>query len=610
MKFNIRRGEITFVLLCFSASLLFSQAGDSSSIVEMNREGVVSFVTYGEDKVEISKATGFVLGQDVMVTAYHIVSAIASAEGRNYEGKKVKIEGILSVDRNFDIAIVKIKGKLIPLSLGKSEELAAGKKVIALGSNESGEVIFSEGEVRNFLNLSATERVITTSLAVPETFCGGPLLDMNGKVMGMIIFLDRGSKFILPSNILMKLSRQEKATKFKDWKYEDYFSTLEGSSLAGRVFALLDETGKARRFLEKATELNPQDVVAHALLSSVYTKERNYQAAISSFNKVIELDETRDSAYYGLGIAYLTTKRYQEAISSLEKAVELNRDNKEAYYHIGIAYEELKNFAKAAEAYDKYVVSSPENPWMGYLRLGLSQMELEEYEKAIETFHKALEMEPQDIKTNYNLAQAYQKAGQYDKAEEAYNKLAEINPDDATVYFKTILMMYDQAGLHDQAIEAARKLIQLDPNNEINTFNLGIMYMKLERYNEAIQTFQDVLAINPNYESSYYNIGFCYSKQKKYQESIGAFKKFVELAPDNADGWFNIGVGYMLQKNFSAALVPLQKAVELSPDNGLAHYNLAITYLNLRDNYSAREVYEKLLTIDPDLAEKLKKLLR
>lgn len=66
----------------------------------------------------------------------------------------------------------------------------------------------------------------------------------------------------------------------------------------------------------------------------------------------------------------------------------------------------------------------------------------------------------------------------------------------------------------------------------------------------------------------------------------------------------------MLQKKFSAALEPLQKAVELKPDNASAHYNLAITYLNLKDNYSAREVYNVLLTIDPDLAEKLKKLLR
>lgn len=607
---HAKRGLIVSVLFWLSSSWLLGQALDPSSVMKMSQEGVISFVTYGEDKVEISKATGFIISQDVMVTAYHLVSEIASAEGRDYKGKKVKIEGILAVNKNYDIALLKIKGKLKVLDLGNSDELESGIKVIALGSNEAGEIIFSEGEVRDFLEISATDRLINTSLAVPETFCGGPLLDMSGKVMGVVIFLDRGSKFILPSNVLKTLSVRGKETKFKEWKYEDYFSTQEGASLAGRVFALMDETGKARRYLEKVTELSPQNINVWALLSSVYTTERNYESAISAYKKVIELDETRDDAHYGLGVVYLRMRQYQEAIPPLERAIQLNLDNLEAYYYIGNAYEELKDFAKAAEAYEKYVVSNPRDPWTGYLRLGLSRMELGEFEKAIAAFQEALKEKPEDIKTNYNLAQSCQKAGQYEKAEEVYARLAEINPDDAHVYYSTILRMYDQAGMNDKAIEAAKKLIEMNPNSEINIYNLGIMYMKLERYDEAIQTFQDVLAVNPGYESAYYNIGFCYSRQKKHKESVEAFQKFAELTPDNPDGWFNIGVGYMLQKKFSTAVEPLQRAVELRPDYGLAHYNLAITYLNLKDNYSAREVYKKLLTIDPDLAEKLSKLLR
>jgi hypothetical protein len=42
----------------------------------------------------------------------------------------------------------------------------------------------------------------------------------------------------------------------------------------------------------------------------------------------------------------------------------------------------------------------------------------------------------------------------------------------------------------------------------------------------------------------------------------------------------------------------------------VAHYNLAIVYLNLKDNFSAREVYKTLLDLNPEYAERLKKLLR
>ncbi len=82
------------------------------------------------------------------------------------------------------------------------------------------------------------------------------------------------------------------------------------------------------------------------------------------------------------------------------------------------------------------------------------------------------------------------------------------------------------------------------------------------------------------------------------------------MVPNNPDGWFYIGIGYMQLKDFESALEPLKKTVEFKPDYGNALYNLAITYLNLHDNFSAREIHKKLTTINPSLAQKLKRFLR
>lgn len=598
------------LFLWLTSSLLMAQTDEAMKVLDQTKDGVISFVTYGQDKQEISRGTGFIIGQNIMATAYHLVCKASSAEGKNYKGKKVKIEGILGVDKNFDLALLKIKGKRQVLSLGSGDQLASGKRVFAVGSNETGEIIVSEGTVRDFLQLSPTQKIITSSLAIPDVFCGSPLLNEEDKVLGIIIFLDRSSKFILPAENLKAISKKAKPIKFKNWQQEDYFDTLAGAFLSGRVFAFMDETAKARKYLEKVTQLQPNNIEAFELLSSVYDKERDYHSAVSAYKKVIELDDSRDKAHYGLGVVLLRLRNYKEAIPHLEKAVQLNIDNKEAYYHIGNAYEELKDFAKAAEAYQKFVDLKPKNAWMGTLRLGLCKMELGDYEQAVTALKKAQAEKPQDIKINYNLAQALQKAGRLQEAEESYKTLATINPDDANVYYSTILRMYDEAGQNDKAIEAAKKLIELDPKSEINVYNLGIMYMKLERFEEAINTFKKVLEIRPDYAYAFYNIGFCYSKQKKYKESIGAFEKFVELSPDSADGWFNIGVGYMLLKKFSKAIKPLQKSIELRPQYGLAYYNLAIAFLNLKDRYSAQDMYKKLVNIDPGLAQKLKKLLK
>jgi len=604
-----KRSILFFILFLVSFILLFSQTEDVSKILEKNKAGVISLVAIGDNKETISEGSGFVVEQGVLATSYLLVSQAKSVEGKNFKGKKVKIEGILAVDKNLNIAFLKIKGKAPALSLGNSDELEMGKDVFAVGSNESGEIGASEGSVINFLSLGPTQRVIETSLSVPKNFNGAPLLNTNNQVLGMIIFLERRLKFTLPSNLLKTLKKQS-VTKFKDWQHEDYLSTLEGAFLAGKIASLLEETGLARKYLERVVKLSPDKIEAHALLASVYSRQRNYQPAISAYKKVVELDANRDDAHYGLGIVYIKIQRYRDAIPSFEKAVKFNPGNKDAYFLIGNAYRELKEFAKAAEAYENFLNFNPENAWEAYLHLGLCRIELGQLENATIALQEALKEKPQDLKINYYLAQAYQKSNQYEKAEEVYKLLAQLSPEEAGTYYRTILRMYDIAGQNEKAIEAAKKIIELKPGSEADVHNLALMYMKLKRYDEAIETFDKALAINPGYEYSYYNIGYCYSKQKKYKKSIEAFKKFAELAPDNSDGWFNIGIGYMLLKNFEAALEPLKKTVELRPDYGNALYNLGITYLNLHDNYSAKEIYKKLTTINPDLAQKLKKYIR
>jgi len=602
---------ILFTLIFFPSALIFSQTEQAQEILEKNQAGVVYLTVLGDDKEIISEGSGFVVGQGVMATSYLLVSQAKSLVGNNFKGKKVKIEGILAVDKNLNLALLKIKGKTPALIMGNSDELNMGKKIYAVGSDETGEIGASEGTVRNILELEPTKRFVETSLSIPQSFNGAPLIDVNGKVLGMIVFLERRLKFILPSN-LMKTVQKKSLVKFKDYQHEDYLETFEGAFLAGKVASLLDETGRAQNYLEKVVELSPVNIEPISLLASVYNNQRNYQKAVSAYQKVIELDNNRDDAHYQLGIVFLRLGKYRDAIAPLQKSVELNPDHKDAHFYTGNAYKELKEHAKAVEAYENYLNLKPENPWEGYYRLGLCRIELKQLEEAITALNEAAKEKPQDIKTNYYLAQAYDQANQYEKAEETYKLLAKLSPEEATNYYKTILFMYDKAGNHEKAIEAAKSIIELKPDSTGDIYNLGLMYQKQKKYDEAIKTFNEVLAINPADEYSHSNIGYIYYTQKKYNKSIAAFKKHVELFPDNADGWFYIGICNMQLKKFDAALEPLKKTIELRLDysNGNAIYNLAICYLNLHDNYSAKELYNKLTGVNPQLAQKLKQHIR
>jgi tetratricopeptide (TPR) repeat protein len=599
----------SIILFLLPIAFLYSQSEDAQKLLQSNIEGIVTLMAIAADDTITGEGVGFMIERGVIATSYQLVSKGVNVTAKNSKGKEVKIEGILAVDKNSNIALLSAKGKAPVLTIGSPEELELGKKVFAIGSTESEEIVISEGEVNGVFDLTSSRKVVQTSLDVPRYFNGAPILGENGQVLGIVIFFDRRVRVTVPANILNTIQKQT-LTKWKDWQPEDYLETPEGSLFAGKVASLLDEPGSAQLYLEKAMQTRPNDIEIHYLLAKSYDTMRNFEMAILSYNKVIELDKNRDDAYYGLGMTYIKMRRFTDALPWLEKAVELNPGYMDVYFYIGNAYQDLKNFDKAAEAYEKFLESDPENAWETYYKLGVCRTELGQFESASSAFLEAYKGKPEDQRIIYDLAQSYEKAKQYDKAEEFYLKISELTPEDPVRAYRAVLMMYDKAKMTDKSIEIAKKISEIDSNNYESFYNLGFMYQNAKRYNEAIEAYKKAIELNPGYEYSYSSIGYIYYQLGNYSKSIEFYKMLVEIVPEKADYWYIIGVDYMQLKDFNSALEPLRKAIELRPDHAYALFNLGVTYLNLHDNLSAREIHKKLRAVDAALAKKLEQHLR
>ncbi len=594
-----------FILFLFSVGMIFPQSGDADSILENNQGFVISLSFFGVDDEEIGVGTGFFIGEGVLVTNYHLVSQALDAGGINFKGKKIKIEGLLAEDKNFDIAILKTKGKSKFITVGDSDELASGMKIFSMGSGPDGELRADEGTVGNTLELSSERKFFDVTVNSPENFCGGPVFNQSGQVLGVLTFLDLRTTVVIPVNALKNLSQSGTAAPLSNSAPENYFETYDGSNLAGRTFLALGNSYKAESFLKKVVKFKPEEIEVHDLLAKIYMVQRNYGLAESAYKKIIELEPNRDSAHFGLGEVFLRSMKWQESIAPFQKAVDLNAENKKAYSNIGKAHYELRDFVKAAEFYQKYIDLNPQDIADSYKQMGISLFESEQYAEAAPAFQEALKAIPEDITLNYKLAQSFQKSGQYDKAEQVFILMTELSPKDLAPYHNTIVRMYDEAKMPDKAVEAASRLIELDPNNAEAQFNLGYMLIKQKDFAEAANVFKKVIEIDPGMEYAYLQLGYCHTQLKQYQNAVKVYEKLVEILPDHADAWMGIGTSNMQLKKWDPAVEPLKKVIELKPDNGYAYYNLGICYLNLKDSFSAREVLNKLRTINQTLANKL-----
>ncbi len=172
-------------------------------------------------KTKIGGGSGFIISKDGMIiTSNHVVSNSEADYLVVLEPKAKYPAKVLSRDPITDIAILKIEGDNFPfLSLGDSSVLALGEPVIAIG-NPLGEFhdTVSAGIVSGLSRLiTARSRIsekatrlkglIQTDAAINPGNSGGPLIDREGRVVGINTALVIGGQnlgFAIPINYAKK----------------------------------------------------------------------------------------------------------------------------------------------------------------------------------------------------------------------------------------------------------------------------------------------------------------------------------------------------------------------------------------------------------------------
>lgn len=150
---------------------------------------------------------------------------------------------------------------------------------------------------------------------------------------------------------------------------------------------------KARKNLERAFQLNPNLPDAYNSLAMIqFFGERDWGAAEKSLQKAIELDPNNVNAFLRYGYFLINVGKFDEAIAKLSKARELNPLSPLIPANIGLAYMLARRYPQAIEQLEKTTAENPEFP-MGHWFLGMSYEESGDEEKAFAAYLRGLETE-------------------------------------------------------------------------------------------------------------------------------------------------------------------------------------------------------------------------
>jgi S1-C subfamily serine protease len=195
----------------------------ASSVVFITNVQLVRDYFYQEEAVARGSGSGFVWdNKGHVVTNYHVIEDgdLFTVTLPNQEYRKAKLVG---KDPTKDIAVLQIEGKLtglVPLEAGSSANLQVGQKAIAIGNPFGFDHTVTTGIVsalgRKMLGAGQVtiRDMIQTDASINPGNSGGPLLDSDGRLVGMntMIFSQTGTSagigFAVPVDTIKRIVPQ------------------------------------------------------------------------------------------------------------------------------------------------------------------------------------------------------------------------------------------------------------------------------------------------------------------------------------------------------------------------------------------------------------------
>ncbi|HEV2835741.1 MAG TPA: tetratricopeptide repeat protein, partial [Pyrinomonadaceae bacterium] len=405
-------------------------------------------------------------------TNRHVIEGAYRAEIHSSTGTVFPVKGVLAVDAEGDIALLKIDPPvpaIRPLPLDKTSP-QEGESVVVIGNPLGLEGSVTNGIVSAVRDIPTFGRIIQITAAISSGSSGSPVVNMQGQVIGLATLQITGGQsvnFAIPSE---RISQLQVATM---------------TSLADLVAASgRNKRAKAVQFFRDGLSFLSKD---------------DCEKALPYFEKAVESDSSYADAWAQTGFCNEKLGKHAEALEASKKAVNL-RPSAESYFNIGLASFYLKQYRDAAEAYRSAIKLDPYNSADAYYALGL----------------------------------VYRDWGKADEEIQAYKQAIRLRPD-YTVAYERLGSRYLKSKKFNEAVEVFRQLSALKPGDAIAPNNMGEAYLELNRLNEAMEAFRQSIRLKPDYGKAYYNLGKCLLAMGNRDAALEQYTILTNIDPDWAE---------------------------------------------------------------------------
>ncbi|MCQ2789671.1 MAG: trypsin-like peptidase domain-containing protein [bacterium] len=189
LKNNIKK--LIIIVFCFFAPFQANANGQTFDKEEQTTINVYEKITPCIVTIDaqfndgISSGTGCIIDKNgIILTSSHVIENSKDIDITLQSGKVYKAKIISILGKNRDLALLKINtsSPLPVITLGNSETIKVGQKVLAIGNPFGFSGTLTQGIISR---IDYTKNKIQTDAAINPGNSGGPLINSSGEVIGI-----------------------------------------------------------------------------------------------------------------------------------------------------------------------------------------------------------------------------------------------------------------------------------------------------------------------------------------------------------------------------------------------------------------------------------------
>lgn len=350
----------------------------------------------------------------------------------------------------------------------------------------------------------------------------------------------------------------------------------------------------------------------------------NYDKAIESLEKCIEIQPNNAALFFELGKNYYNQKKYKDAYDNFEKATQIDSKNRWAWVGMYDVCYDTRDYNQAIIIVQKLIEFKEEYKD----DLTSLYMNTQQYDKALtlinELNDKFGKSEQRDIYKSQILQDAKYQGPEKNNLLEQIKK----NPKEESNYIE-LISIYSKSNQEEKALEIAKQLEKEIPTSDWAQVSLFKFHLNNNDGDKAVASMNKVFASdkidkkikhrilnefliftqkNPNYSNelskaiSYFEndkevkvakeIGKFYVNKKDWPNAVKYFEMHLKSNADDVETGLLLMQSYVEKADFATLLVKSEEWIQLFPTQPQFYYYQGLGYNQNKEYKKAKDILE------------------